>query len=134
MLGPDGQYEPVDYIQASAGAAEGNYVTFLVPDVNKIPAAATFIKEFDSKYGTISSYGPLAYESANILLTAIQKVGKMDRAAIAAAVRATSNYGGILGFPLTFDDKGDVQGAQVYIYQVKGDHFEQLGSVTLPNT
>jgi branched-chain amino acid transport system substrate-binding protein len=134
MLGPDGLFEPVDYIQASAGAAEGNFVTFLVPDVNKIPAAANFIKEFDSKYGTISSYGPLAYESANILLAAIQKVGKMDRAAIAAAVRATSNYNGILGFPLTFDGKGDVQGAQVYIYEVKGDHFEQLGSVTLPNT
>ena len=27
MMGPDGQFEPVDYIQASAGAAEGNYVT-----------------------------------------------------------------------------------------------------------
>ncbi len=134
MLGPDGQFEPVDYIQASAGAAEGNYVTFLVPDINKIPAAANFLKEFDAKYGTLSSYGPLAYESANILLTAIQKVGKMDRAAIAAAVRSTTNYNGILGFPITFDDKGDVKGAQVYIYQVKGDHFEQLGAVTLPAT
>jgi len=134
MLGPDGQFEPVDYIQASAGAAEGNYVTFLVPDVNKIPAAANFIKEFDAKYGTLSSYGPLAYESANILLTAIQKVGKMDRAAIAAEVRATNNYNGILGFPITFDDKGDVQGAKVYIYQVKGDHFEQLGAVSLPSS
>ena len=29
MIGPDGQFEPVDYIQASGGAAEGNYVSFL---------------------------------------------------------------------------------------------------------
>ena len=35
MIGPDGQYEPVDYIEASAGAAEGNYVTFLVPDLKQ---------------------------------------------------------------------------------------------------
>ena len=35
MIGPDGQYEPVDYIEASAGAVEGNYVTFLVPDLKK---------------------------------------------------------------------------------------------------
>jgi branched-chain amino acid transport system substrate-binding protein len=134
MLGPDGLFEPVDYIQASAGAADGNYVTFLVPDVRKIPQAQDFIKGFEAKYGTLSSYGPLAYEGANILLTAIQKVGKMDRAAIRDAVRATSNYQGILGVPITFDDKGDVKGAQIYIYQVKGDHFEQLGVVSLPES
>ena len=132
MLGPDGLFEPVDYIQASAGAADGNYVTFLVPDVRKIAAAQDFIKGFEAKYGTLSSYGPLAYEGASILLTAIQKVGKMDRAAIRDAVRATTDYKGILGVPITFDDKGDVKGAQIYIYQVKGDHFEQLGVVSLP--
>ena len=131
MVGPDGQYEPVDYIQASAGAAEGNYVTFLVPDIRKTPTAADFVKSFEAKYGTLSSYGPLAYEAANILLTAIQKVGKADRAAIRDAVRATSNFQGILGVPLTFDEKGDVKGANVYIYQVKGDGFEQLTSITL---
>jgi branched-chain amino acid transport system substrate-binding protein len=131
MVGPDGQYEPVDYIQASAGAAEGNYVTFLVPDIRKIPQAADFVKAFEAKYGTLSSYGPLAYEAANILLTAIQKVGKADRAAIRDAVRATSNFQGILGVPLTFDEKGDVKGASVYIYQVKGDGFQQLTSITL---
>jgi branched-chain amino acid transport system substrate-binding protein len=87
-------------------------VTFLVPDVRKIPQAQDFIKEFEAKYGALSSYGPLAYEGANILLTAIQKVGKMDRSAIRDAVRATNNYQGILGVPITFDDKGDVKGAQ----------------------
>src|SRR5919202_4226187 len=61
MMGGDGQYEPVDYVQASAGAAEGNYVTFLVPDIRKVPTAAAFVKAFDAKYGSISSYGPLAY-------------------------------------------------------------------------
>ena len=43
MIGPDGQFEPVDYIQAAGGAAEGNYVTFLAPDLKKIPAAAAFV-------------------------------------------------------------------------------------------
>ena len=35
MMGPDGQFEPVDYIQASGGGAEGNYVSFLVPDMKQ---------------------------------------------------------------------------------------------------
>jgi branched-chain amino acid transport system substrate-binding protein len=131
MIGPDGQYEPVDYIQASAGAAEGNYVSFLVPDLKKIPSAAAFTEAFEKEYGPASSYGPLAYEATNLMLTAIEKVGKPDRAAIRDAVRATNGYEGILGFPISFDDKGDVKGAKVYIYQVKGPGFEQISSVSL---
>ena len=52
MGGPDGQYEPVDYIEASAGAAEGNYVTFFVPDMKKLPTADAFVEAFEAEYGT----------------------------------------------------------------------------------
>jgi branched-chain amino acid transport system substrate-binding protein len=131
MIGPDGQYEPVDYIEASAGAAEGNYVSFLVPDLTKVPTATAFTKAFENEYGPVSSYGPLAYEATNLMISAIEKVGKPDRAAIRDAVRATKDYQGILGFPISFDDKGDVEGAKVYIYQVKGPGFEQISSVSL---
>ena len=51
MMGPDGQFEPVDYIQSSGGAAEGNYVSFLVPDMSKVPTAQAFAKAFQAKYG-----------------------------------------------------------------------------------
>jgi branched-chain amino acid transport system substrate-binding protein len=131
VMGPDGLFEPVDYIQASGGAAEGNYVSFLVPDVRKVPAAQAFAKAFEAKYGSVSSYGPLAYEAANILLTAIQKVGKPDRAAIRDAVRATKGYQGILGNSVTFNDKGDVDTHNIYIYQVKGPDFVQVKALNL---
>ena len=131
MIGPDGQYEPVDYIEASAGAAEGNYVSFLVPDLSKLPSATAFTEAFEKDYGPVSSYGPLAYEATNLMLAAIEKVGKPDRAAIRDAVRATKDYEGILGFPISFDDKGDVEGAKVYIYQVQGTGFDQIGSISL---
>ncbi len=133
MVGPDGQFEPVDYVQASGGAAEGNYVTFFVPDMTKVPSAVAFTKGFTAKYGQPSSYGPLAYEATNILLAKIKDVGKPDRAAIRDAVRATKDYTGILGFPISFDAKGDVAGAQVYIYQVKGDGFQYLRGITVKN-
>jgi len=131
MIGPDGQFEPVDYIQASGGAAEGNYVSFLVPDLKKIPAAQAFVKAFEAKYGPVSSYGPLAYEAANIVLEAIKKVGKADRAAVRDAVRATKNYRGILGVPISFDEKGDVAGGVIYFYQVKGAGFEQVKTIVV---
>jgi branched-chain amino acid transport system substrate-binding protein len=129
MIGPDGQYEPVDYIQASGGAAEGNYVTFLVPDMNKVPTAAAFKKSFESKYGALSSYGPLAYEATYILLNAIKKVGKADRAAIRDAVRATKNYKGILGQTISFNNIGDVAKPTIYVYQVQGTGFVQIKTV-----
>jgi branched-chain amino acid transport system substrate-binding protein len=131
MIGPDGQFEPVDYVQASGGAAEGNYVSFLVPDLKKIPAATAFTKAFEAKYGPVSSYGPLAYEAANIILESIKKVGKADRAAVRDAVRATKSYKGILGVPISFDDKGDVAGGVIYFYRVKGAGFEQVKQITV---
>lgn len=131
MIGPDGQFEPVDYIQASGGAAEGNYVSFLVPDLKKIPAAQAFVKAFEAKYGPVSSYGPLAYEAANIILEAIKRVGRADRAAVRDAVRATRNYQGILGIPISFDEKGDVAGGVIYFYQVKGPGFEQVKTLVV---
>ena len=126
VMGPDDMFEPVDYIQASAGAAEGNYVSFLVPDVTKLPSAQAFAKAFEAKYGPVSSYGPLAYEATNILLTAIQHVGRPDRAAIRDAVRATKDYRGLFGNAVSFDDKGDVNTQNIYIYQVKGPDFVQV--------
>jgi branched-chain amino acid transport system substrate-binding protein len=131
VMGPDGQFEPVDYIQASGGAAEGNYVSFLVPDVRTMPTAQAFTKAFEAKYGPVSSYGPLAYEAANILLTAIQHVGKPDRAAIRDAVRATKGYQGLLGAAVSFNDKGDVDTQNIYIYQVKGPDFVQVKALNL---
>jgi branched-chain amino acid transport system substrate-binding protein len=131
MIGPDGQFEPVDYIQASGGAADNNYVTFLAPDMKKVPAAAEFVKAFEAKYGTLSSYGPLAYEGANIILEAIKKAGKADRAAVRDAIRGTKNYRGVLGVPITFDEKGDVAGGVIFVYQVKGTGFEQIKTIVV---
>jgi branched-chain amino acid transport system substrate-binding protein len=130
MIGPDGQFEPIDYVEASAGGAEGNYVTFFVPDMKKLPAAENFVKAFESKHGALSSYGPLAYEAANILLEAVKTAGKADRAAVRDAVRATKDYKGILGFPIGFDVKGDVATPTLSVYQVKGKGFELVKSVS----
>lgn len=129
MIGPDGQYEPVDYVEASAGGAEGNYVTFFVPDMKKIPAAAAFVKSYESRHGAISSYGPIAYEGANILIEAIKTADKADRAAIRDAVRA-SKHNGILGMQIAFDSKGDVATPSLSVYQVKGKGFELVKTVT----
>src|SRR5262245_13356806 len=131
LIGGDGQFEPKDYIEAAGGAAEGNYVTFLAPDMKKVSAAVKFVAAFEAKYGQLSSYGPLAYEAANIILEAIKKSGKTERAAVRDAVRATRDYRGVLGVPISFNDKGDVAGGAIFIYQVKGLGFEQIKTIVV---
>ena len=61
------------------------------------PCRGEFVKAFEAKHGALSSYGPLAYEATNIMLEAVKKAGKPDRALIRDAVRATKDYKGILG-------------------------------------
>ena len=64
-------------------------------------------------------------------MSAIDKAGTTERATIRQAVRATTDYQGILGVPLTFDDKGDVAGGIIFIYQVKGNTFRQVKIITV---
>jgi len=89
------------------------------------------VAAFEAKYGPLSSYGPLAYEAANIILEAVKKAGKADRAAVRDAVRATKDYRGVLGVPITFNDKGDVAGGVIFVYQVKGLAFEQVKTIVV---
>jgi ABC-type branched-subunit amino acid transport system substrate-binding protein len=53
---------------------------------------------------------------------------------ITSAIRATKGYQGILGAPITFDDKGDATGGLIFIYQiyqVKGLGFEQIKTIVV---
>ena len=133
FFGTEGARDKKDFIQASEGAAEKAYVYHFAPDVFAIPAAANYIKKYEGKYGSISGFGPPAYEAANILLTAIDKAAKankLNREGVLAEVAKTKNFKGILGFPVTFDKKGDLEGGATYFFQVAGKDFKQLAVMT----
>jgi branched-chain amino acid transport system substrate-binding protein len=133
FFGTEGARDKKDFIQASEGAAEGAYVYHFAPDVYAIPEAAGYIKKFESKYGTLSGFGPPAYEGMNILLTAVDKAAKdgdISREEVLKYVAQTKDFKGILGFPITFDDKGDLEGGATYFFKVVGDDFKQIAVMT----
>jgi branched-chain amino acid transport system substrate-binding protein len=132
-FGTEGARDKKDFIQASEGAAEGAYVYHFAPDVFAIPEAANYIKKFEAKYGTISGFGPPAYEAMTILLTSIDKAAKSDkltRKEVLKNMAETRNYKGILGFPVSFDKKGDLEGGATYIFRVEGNNFKQIAVMT----
>ncbi len=133
FLGTEGARDKKDFIEASEGAAEGAYVYHFAPDIYSIPAAANYVKKFEKKYGTISGFGPPAYEAMNIMLSAISKAaadGKITRKEVVQELHKVKNYKGILGFPITFNAKGDLEGGATYFFKVVGKDFKQVAVMT----
>ena len=133
FFGTEGARDKKDFIEASEGAAEGAYVYHFGPDIYSIPEAARYVKRFESTYGVLSGFGPPAYEAMNILLTAIDKAAKdgdISQEEVLKYVSQTKNYLGILGFPITFDKKGDLEGGATYFFQVVGKDFKQIALMT----
>ena len=135
LLGSDGQFSPSDFIAGAEGATEGAYVSQFAPDVHYIPEAADAVKAYEAEYGKFGAYGPPAYESMAVLLDAIKRAyeadGEVTREGVTREVAATKGRPGILGFNVSFDDKGDATGAAFYIFQVVGDHFELVKKVEM---
>jgi len=133
FFGTEGARDKKDFIEATEGAAEGAYVYHFAPDIYAIPEASSYVKKFESKYGTLSGFGPPSYEAMNILLTAIDQAaqdGDITRKEVVEKLHQINNYKGILGFPVTFDQKGDLKGGATYFFQVVGKDFKQITVMT----
>lgn len=133
FFGTEGARDKKDFIQAAEGAAEGAYVYHFAPDIYAIAEAKSYVTKYETKYGSLSGFGPPAYEAANILLAAIDKAAKankLNRKEVLANVAQTKGHKGILGFPVSFDAKGDLAGGATYFFKVAGKDFQQVGLMT----
>jgi len=132
-FGTEGAKDKAEFIKASEGAAEGAYVYHFATDIHKVPEAKDYVEAYEKTYGTLSGFGPSAYEAARILLAAVERAaedGAIDRKEVLEEVAATKDFPSILGFPVTFDEKGDLKGGATYIFKVRGDDFELVEVVT----
>ena len=133
FFGTEGARDKKDFIQASEGAAEGAYVYHFGPDIYAIPAAANYVKTYEKKYDVLSGFGPPSYEAMNIMLTAIDmaaKDGDITRQEVVDNLHKIKGYQGILGFPVTFDAKGDLKDGATYFFKVEGNDFKQIAVMT----
>jgi len=107
FMGPDGTYEKA-LIDAAGKDAEGFYATFGgVPGKELTGEGKTWYEGYKKKYNTEpEAYAAYGYDSAKVVLDAINKVCKNDRAAIRDAVMATKDIKGVLG-NFSFDENGD---------------------------
>jgi branched-chain amino acid transport system substrate-binding protein len=126
----EGGRDKKDFIEAAEGAAEGAYIYHFSPDIYAIPAAKGYIEKYEKQYGSISGFGPPAYEAMNILLLAMNRAaedGDITRKEVIEELHRIEGYEGILGFPITFNEKGDLAGGATYFFKVVDGDFKQVG-------
>jgi branched-chain amino acid transport system substrate-binding protein len=90
-------------------------------------ASKTFQETFNKKYGEIKQYAPYYYDSANLLIAAMQKADSTDPAKYLPAL-AKISYDGATGH-IEFDDKGDRKDAEITIFQMKAGKVEPIAII-----
>jgi branched-chain amino acid transport system substrate-binding protein len=129
FMGGDGCKEKDQLIGGGGDAVQGMYVTAIGRDLREVQEAAGFVEKFEREHGAMSIFSGQSYEATKILLSAIKAAsekGDLTREAVLSEVAATKEYRGILGFPISFDSKGDLIGGEILVLTVKGDDFEEV--------
>lgn len=120
--------------------AEANDVYFSSDYPYALPATRELAARYEERFGAApySPYFATAYDAYQLLLDAILAIGELDdegalhidRAALNAEIRSTSDYPGVTG-PITCDENGECLLMPTAVLQIQEGEFVLL-DVTLP--
>jgi branched-chain amino acid transport system substrate-binding protein len=122
MMG-DGGYTP-QFIKLAGDAAEGSYASLPGVPLSKMPGGVEFEKRFVAKYQPIQLYAPYCYDAVNVMIAAMQKADSVEPAKYLPALAGIS-YDGVTA-NIKFDEKGDLKGGAITLYQVQGGKWQPL--------
>ena len=115
IVGTDGTFSP------TAFTTSGSYVSSFGPDIKAIPADASIVAAATKAYPKFGTFGPPTYAAAHVLDAAIAaacKSGSATRASVLSAVKQTNQSTSILGQPVKFDSKGDMENAKWFLFKI----------------
>jgi branched-chain amino acid transport system substrate-binding protein len=124
LIGSDGMFTP-DFVKAAGPAAENMYLSS--PNFSAFQSGyAAFTDKYKAKVGTapISAFHAHAYDAANIIFAAIEKVAvksgdviHIPKKALRDAIYATKDFQGITGV-LSCSASGDCGAPLIAVYQI----------------
>jgi branched-chain amino acid transport system substrate-binding protein len=115
IVGTDGTFSPSSFTTA------GSYVSSFGPDITAIPADASIVAAAKAAFPKFGTFGPPIYAATHVLDEAIAaacKSGSPSRSAVLSAVKATDESSSILGQPIKFDSKGDMENAKWFLFKI----------------
>lgn len=124
-MGGDGISDPEFITQAGANA-DGTYYTVAAPDLNHLPEAQQFLKDYQARWKTpVGPYSGSAYAAAQVIIAAVVKSIKENgnkmptRAQVLKNIAATPNLQTPIG-PVSFDKAGDLTNPILSLWTIKG--------------
>jgi branched-chain amino acid transport system substrate-binding protein len=117
LVAGDGMQTP-NFIQLAGADAEGHYASSPGVPLDKMASGSAFADKLVAKYKTkIELYAPYGYDAAALFVAAMKQADSSDPAKYLPAL-AGITHTGVTG-PIGFDEKGDLKGGLITIYQVK---------------
>ena len=134
----DGCWSVDGFIKPSEGAAlkgDGVRILLAAPAIGTVPGSDEFAARYTAKYGPINNYAASSYDSARLLLAAIERAATdkkqlPSRADVIAAMRQGSFQGIAYARPVEWDAKGDNVAAVIYVNGVEGERFKEIDQIT----
>jgi len=126
LLAGDGACSP-EFIKIAGDAATVMTCSTAGESLTKMPKGADFERRYKEKFGTETQlYSPYSYDAVFVIADALKRAGKVDRAALVAAMPQT-NLDGLSGH-IAFDGRGDLRNGAISLYNVKDGKLNYLAT------
>ncbi len=127
LLAGDGVCSP-EFIKLAGNAADIMKCSNAGEAVEKLAKGADFVAKYKKRFNTdVQIYSPYSYDAVFVIVEAMKKAGKADRASITTALRDT-NYDGLTG-KIAFDAKGDIKDGAISMFEVKDGKLAYVSTV-----
>lgn len=126
FLTGDGASTP-EFIKLAGVDAEGAYSSLPGMPLEKMPGGKAFGEKFTAKYGQIQLYAPYCYDAVNVIIAAMQQADSTEPAKYLPKLASITHEG--VTTKISFDEKGDLKGGVITLYQVKNGKWEVLESI-----
>ncbi|MBI3545585.1 MAG: branched-chain amino acid ABC transporter substrate-binding protein [Gammaproteobacteria bacterium] len=126
FLSGDGA-QTADFVRLAGTDAEGTTASAPGLPLESMPGGRQFKEKFTAKYGVIQNYAPYAYDAAWAMVEAMKKADSTEPAKYLAELPHVTRDG-VTG-PISFDERGDIRGGAITIYQVKNGAWEVMETV-----
>jgi branched-chain amino acid transport system substrate-binding protein len=124
FLGGDGVCTP-EFMKLGGEAAEGNYCSLPGMPLEKLAKGPEFKDKFAKKFGAeIQLYAPYVYDAVMVMADSMKRAGSVESAKFLPEVGKTK-YDGVTAM-IEFDEKGDLKGGAISLYQYKGGKLEYI--------
>ncbi len=126
FLTGDGGCTP-EFIKLAGAASEGQYCSLPGVPLDQMPGGKAFGDAFSAKYGQIQLYAPYVYDAVMVMVDAMKRANSVESAKFLPEIGKT-DYQGVTA-KIQFDDKGDLKGGSISLYQVKDGKWEYRETV-----